>query len=81
MESWFGVLQRRELARGVYRSTDARECAIRQYVAAANAAARPFVWITTADEILAYVARSSTRTSNSDDYPPAATSSRKRWSC
>jgi transposase len=65
VESWFGVLQRRELARGVYRSTYALEQAIRRYVAAANANARPFVWTKTADEILASVARFCQHLSNS----------------
>ncbi len=57
MESWFALLQRRELARGAYRGTHALEQAIRRYVVAANAAARPFAWSKTADEILASVAR------------------------
>ncbi len=64
MECWFSVLQRRELARGVYRSTYALERAIRQYVAAANAEAKPFVWAKTADEILASVARFCLRIAN-----------------
>lgn len=66
VECWFGILQRRELARGVYRSTYALERAIRQYVAAANTAAKPFVWTKSADEILTSVARFCLRTSNSD---------------
>jgi transposase len=66
VESWFSILQRRELARGVYRSTYALEQAIRRYVAAANAHARPFVWTKTADEILASVARFCKRITNSD---------------
>jgi transposase len=66
VECWFSILQRRELARGVYRSTYALERAIRQYVAAANTEVKPFVWTKTADEILASVARFCLRTSNSD---------------
>ncbi|GLC28206.1 IS630 family transposase [Roseisolibacter agri] len=65
VECWFSILQRRELARGVYRSTYALERAIRQYVAVANTEARPFVWTKTADEILASVARFCLRTSDS----------------
>jgi hypothetical protein len=65
VECWFSILQRRELARGVYRSTYARERAIRQYVAAANGKARSFVWTKTADEILASVQRFCLRASNS----------------
>jgi hypothetical protein len=63
VECWFSILQRRELARGVYRSTYALERAIRHYVAAANREAKPFVWTRTADEILGSVARFCTRAS------------------
>ncbi len=66
VECWFSLLQRRELARGVYRSTYALEQAIRHYVAATNATPQPFVWAKTADEILASVARFCRRISNSD---------------
>ena len=66
VECWFSILQRRELARGVYRSTSALEAAIRQHVAATNTEAKPFVWKKFADEILASVARFCTRTSDSD---------------
>ena len=66
VECWFSILQRRELARGVYRSTYALERAIRQYVAAANIEAKPFVWTKTADQILASVARFCLRTPNAN---------------
>ena len=66
VEAWFSILQRRELARGVYRSTYALEQAIRRYVAAANTQAKPFVWTKTADEILASIARFCRRISDSD---------------
>ena len=65
VECWFSILQRRELARGVYRSTYALEQALRQYVTATNTEAKPFVWTKSADEILASVARFCRRTSNS----------------
>ena len=63
-ECSLGIPRRRELARGVYRSTYALERAIRQYVAAANAEAEPFVSTRTADEILASFARLCLRTRN-----------------
>ena len=66
VEAWFSILQRRELARGVYRSTYALEQAIRRYIAAANSEAKPFVWTKTADEILASVARFCRRISDSN---------------
>jgi hypothetical protein len=66
VECWFSILTRRELARGVYRSTYALEQALRRYVAQANATAQPFVWTKTAEEILESVARFCHRISNSD---------------
>ncbi len=66
VECWFSLLQRHELARGVYPSTDALEQAIHRYVAAANTDARPVVCTRTADEILAALGRYCRRISNSD---------------
>jgi len=40
----------------------ARDSAIRAFVAAHNADGRPFIWIKTADEILASIARFAQRT-------------------
>jgi hypothetical protein len=49
----------------VFTSTQALGDAIRGYIAATNAAPRPFVWTRSADVILASVARFCQRTSNS----------------
>jgi transposase len=65
VECWFSRLQRRELARGQFRSTDALEQAITAYIAATNAAPKPFVWTKTADDILASVGRYCQRISDS----------------
>jgi transposase len=65
VECWFSILQRRELARGVHRSTYALEQALRHYIASTNEHPKPFVWTKTADEILASVARFCQRTSPS----------------
>jgi hypothetical protein len=65
-ECWVSILPRRELARGVYQSTDARARAIRRSVAAANTEAKPLVGIKTADQLLASVERFCRRTSGSD---------------
>jgi transposase len=65
VESWFALLTARQLKRGVFRSTGALEEAIRRYIAATNAAPKPFVWAKSADEILASIARFCQRTSNS----------------
>ena len=66
VECWFSLLQRRALTRAAFASTDALEAALRDYIAATNAAPKPFVWTKTADEILASVARFCRRTSGSD---------------
>jgi transposase len=66
VECWFAVLSRRRLVRGVFTSTQDLEEAIRAYIAEANAHPRPFVWAKSADAILASVARSCQRISNSD---------------
>lgn len=65
VECWFSLLQRRELARGSFRSTDALEQTIIGYIAATNAAPKPFVWTKTADEILASVGRYCQRITDS----------------
>ena len=66
VECWFSLLQRRALTRAVFASTEALETALRDYIAATNAAPKPFTWTKTADEILASVARFCRRTSGSD---------------
>jgi len=63
VERWFAELTRRQLRRGAHRSTRALEDAIRLYLATYNDDARPFVWVKTADEILASIERFCLRTS------------------
>lgn len=65
VERWFGLLTEKQLRRGVHRSTQALQAAIRAYIAHTNAQPKPFVWTKTADEILASVARFCHRTSDS----------------
>jgi transposase len=62
VECWFSLLQRRALARSAFASTEALEAALRDYIAATNAAPKPFIWTKTADEILASVKRFCQRT-------------------
>ena len=66
VECWFALLSRRRLQRGAFASTADLEAAILAYIAETNADPKPFVWTTTADDILASVARFCQRTSNSD---------------
>ena len=57
VERWFGLLTQRQLQRGVHRSVRQLEKAIREYIEVENEEAKPFVWVKTADEILARIAR------------------------
>ena len=55
----------RALAGAAFASTDALEAALRAYIAATNAAPRPFIWTKTADEILESIARYCNRINES----------------
>ena len=57
VERWFGLLTDRQIRRGTHRSTRALEDAIRLYLKLNNDAPKPFVWVKTADEILASIQR------------------------
>jgi transposase len=63
VERWFATLTEKQLRRGTHRSTRALEDAIRLYLALHNQDPTPFVWVKTADEILANIARFCLRTS------------------
>jgi len=57
VERWFAALTEKQIRRGVHRSTQELEEAIRRYIDMTNRHPQPFVWTKTADEILASVAR------------------------
>ncbi len=63
VQRWFAMLTDKQIRRGTHRSTRALEDAIRLYLATYNDDPRPFVWVKTADEILANIARFCLRTS------------------
>src|ERR1035437_3504008 len=63
VERWFANLTEKQIRRGTHRSTRALEDAIRLYVKLNNENPKPFVWLKTADEILASIARFGLRTS------------------
>jgi hypothetical protein len=63
VERWFANLTEKQIRRGTHRSTRALEDAIRLYVQLNNENPKPFVWLKTADEILASIARFCLRTS------------------
>lgn len=63
VERWFAGLTERQLRRGSHRSTRELENAIRRYLKLNNENPKPFVWLKTADQILASVRRFCERTS------------------
>lgn len=63
VERWFSALTEKQIRRGSHRSTRALEDAIRLYLTLNNENPRPFIWLKTADEILASVRRFCQRTS------------------
>jgi transposase len=63
VERFFAELTQKQIRRGTHRSTRALEDAIRLYLKTNNEDPKPFVWVKTADEILASIARFCLRTS------------------
>ena len=57
VERFFALLTEKQLRRGVHRSTQELEQAIRRYIDTVNANPRPFRWTKSADDILAAVKR------------------------
>ena len=65
VERWFAELDRKQLKRGVHRSTPALERTIYEYLTVTSEAPKPFVWTKTADEIFGSIARFCNRISDS----------------
>jgi transposase len=63
VERWFATLTDKQIRRGTHRSTRALEDAIRLYLKINNEDPKPFVWVKTADQILASIERFCLRTS------------------
>lgn len=61
-ERWFGALTDRQLRRGSHRSKFELRHAIESFVSNTNQNPKPFVWVKTADDILASIARFAQRT-------------------
>jgi transposase len=57
VERWFAELTNKKIKRGAHMSVPALERDIRQWIAHWNENPRPFVWVKTADQILAALAR------------------------
>ncbi len=52
VERWFAEITRRRIRRGTFRSTQALEAAIREYLQVYNEDPQPFLWTKSADDIL-----------------------------
>ena len=63
VERWFGTLTERWIRRSAHRSVRELEEALRLYIAINNENPKPFVWVKTADQILASIRRFCVRTS------------------
>ena len=63
VERWFGELTTKKIKRGAHMSVRALENDIREWIATWNEDPRPHVWVKTADQILASLARYSERVS------------------
>jgi transposase len=63
VERFFAALTDKQIRRGIHRSTQQLEKAIREYLAIHNEAPKPFCWTKSADDILASVVRFCQRTS------------------
>ena len=57
VERWFAELTTKRIRRGTHRSEPALEADIRDWIGTWNQRPKPFVWVKTADEILASSAR------------------------
>ena len=57
VERWFAELTRKQLQRGVHRSTRQLEADIRAFIDSHNQDPKPFKWAKSADDILAAVKR------------------------
>lgn len=62
VERWFAELTNKQIRRGTFRSVVALETAIREFIDVHNETPKPFVWVKSADEILASIARFAQRT-------------------
>jgi hypothetical protein len=63
VERWFGELTTKKIKRGAHMSVRALEKDIREWIATWNENPRPYVWVKTADQILAALARYCERVS------------------
>jgi transposase len=65
VETWFGILTRQAIRRGAFRSVKELVARIEAFTASWNEGASPFVWVKTADQILAKAVRKRSAISES----------------
>ncbi len=65
VERWFGELTTKKIKRGAHTNVQNLERDIRDWIVLWNDNPRPYVWVKTADQILASLARYCERISNS----------------
>jgi transposase/transposase-like protein len=63
IETWFGILSRQAISRGSFESVRALVAAIERFTRQWNDGSSPFMWVKTADEILAKAVRKTQATS------------------
>ncbi|MDQ3401677.1 MAG: IS630 family transposase, partial [Chloroflexota bacterium] len=63
LETWFGILSREAIARGSFEAVRALVAAIEGFIRKWDDGATPFVWVKSADEILAKAVRKAKETS------------------
>lgn len=62
VERWFSALTTKQLRRGAHRSVAELVAAIQEFIDVHNETGKPYVWVKSADEILASIARFAQRT-------------------
>ena len=57
MEPWLGIITQKAIGCGSFHNVGERTCTINAFVEHDNARARPFLWVATAESILAKIQR------------------------
>lgn len=78
IERWFEELSQKAVRRGVFRSVEDLEQAIRDFLAAWNTHPTPFVWTASVEKILEKIARARHRL---EQIQPGCTSPKRRKKC
>lgn len=69
VERWFSALTTKQLRRGAHRNVRELVNSIREFIDVHNDTGKPYVWVKTADEILASIARFAQRTLDAHPSP------------